>query len=104
MKDFFSNSFHGDLKGGFRSLVARPSVGGGILVQKVKKAFYDDETDDRTLSNLSQKGRTSYDFDYIKMQDISQRQTKVSVAFNNTQEELNDESKEIEEVPKILYV
>jgi hypothetical protein len=83
VRDFVSSSTEGDLKGGMRSLVARPGIGGGILVEKVKTAFTKDEEETsrkRThsicdLSTINQRGRTTYDFDPVQLDVMAQEST-----------------------------
>lgn len=78
MKDFVTCSSDGNVKGGMRALLARPGIGGGILVEKVKKAFCKDKEEEEMTSRkrthsledmlpCTQKGRTTYAFDPVQL-------------------------------------
>lgn len=110
VKDFVSNTTGGDVKGGMKALVARPGIGGGILVQKVKNVFKEEEEKERhrrmhSLNDLTEqthRGRTTYDFDPIQFKEIVGEGVSVKDATEVTvsTEEKGEESEEKKEEEK----
>lgn len=99
VKDFVSNTSDGNVKGGMKALVARPGIGGGILVQKVKNVFKEEEDLQRhkrmhSLPEATQqthRGRATYDFDPIQ---LKQMEDKANDKEGLSVEEITEEVKE----------
>lgn len=80
LKDFVTSTSDGDVRGGVRALVARPGIGGSIMVQKVKDAFREEKEEGEgprkrthSLKDVAEQlhngeGRAVYDFDPVQMQ------------------------------------
>ena len=124
VKDFVSNTSDGNVKGGVRALVARPGIGGGILVQKVKNVFKEEEEKERhkrmhSLTDLTEqthRGRTTYDFDPIQFKEMvgdegltdteekggeKKKEEQEEKKSKEEEEYLSEESKEIAAVSQV---
>lgn len=100
VKDFVSTTFGGNVKGGVKALIARPGIGGSILVEKVKQAFQDDDGSSRkrthTVDELCQRGRTAYDFDPVQLDGLLSRENKkYCESAMSSEEDLSDRDKKI---------